>query len=214
MRNTNPSQPSDSAIPCDAFSTKRIKRRQASTWLALVLLSLGFFHAIPAQTGAAQLKSAKPQLANTNPRQLTGPAAIAPCEPINTQLDGSLFPCPQSPVGFCAVGEVLTGLLKGTKEAVYLGASLAAGMPNAEPPSTLAYSGTQVFHTANGDLHMSVVGVSDNARLVFTEVGRITGGTGRFSNATGNLFISGTLTADGSGFQSKVTGAICFDRTQ
>src|SRR5262249_8978386 len=156
--------------------------------------------------GAAFLLGSKPRLeAQTN---------IVSCEPVNAQLDGSLFVCSESPVGFCAVGTVSTGLLKGSKEAVYYGASLAAGMPNAEPASTLSYSGTQGVHTQKGDLHMSVVGVSDNARHVFTEVARITGGTGRFSSATGNLFISGTLTPDGIGFQSKVTGEVCFARAQ
>ena len=135
------------------------------------------------------------------------------CEPINAQLDGSIIPCDESPVGFCAVGAVSNGLLKGTKEAVYLGASPSAGMPGVESGSVLSYSGRQVFHTDKGDLHMSVLGVSDYARLVFTEVARITGGTGRFANATRNLFISGTFAPDGIRFQSRVTGEICFDPT-
>ena len=147
------------------------------------------------------------------PRSAAQGAAVS-CEPVNALLDGSLYPCSESPVGFCAVGTISSGLLKGSKAAVYNGGSLSAGMPNVEPASTFSYSGTQVFQTDKGDLHMSVVGVSDNARQVFTEVARITGGTGRFSNATGNLFISGTLTPDGISFQSKMTGEICFDRTQ
>ena len=138
-------------------------------------------------------------------------AHIVPCEPVNTQLDGSLVPCTESPIGFCAMGTVSAGVLKGSKNAVYLGASLSAGMPQVEAPSTLSYSAAQVFHTEKGDLYMSVVGVSDNAAQAFTELARITGGTGRFANATGKLFISGTLTPDGIGFQSKVTGQICFD---
>lgn len=44
------------------------------------------------------------------------PGADAYCEPVNTQLDGSLYPCSESPVGFCAVGTVSSGLLKGTKK--------------------------------------------------------------------------------------------------
>lgn len=83
-------------------------------------------------------------------------------------------------------------------------------MPNAEAATTFSYSGTQVFHTQKGDLEMSVVGVQDNTQQVLTEIARITGGTGRFTTATGNLCISGTVTPDGSGFQSKVTGEICF----
>ena len=146
------------------------------------------------------------------PLRLASQTSALRCEPINTQLDGSIVPCGDSPVGFCAVGVVRTGLLKGTKEAVYLGASPSAGMPGVEPPSTISYSATQVFHTEKGDLHMSVVGVSDYARVVFTEVGRITGDTGRFANTTGNLFIFGTFEPDGIHFKSRVTGEICLDR--
>src|SRR5262245_21711461 len=65
------------------------------------------------------------------------------CEPVNTELDGSLYPCGESPVGFCAVGTARSGLLKGSKEAVYDSVSLSAGMPNVEPASTFSYSGTQ-----------------------------------------------------------------------
>ena len=146
-------------------------------------------------------------------QRLVSQVAVVPCEPVNAQLDGAIFPCSESPVGFCAVGTVSTGLLKGSKEAVYLGVSPSAGMPGVESASTLSYSGTQVFHTDKGDLQMSVVGVSDYARLVFTEVARITGGTGRFVNATGHLFISGTFAPDRISFQSRVTGEICFDRS-
>ena len=110
-------------------------------------------------------------------------------------------------------GNCQNWIAKGIKDGRLPGASPSAGMPNAEVPSTLSYSAVQVFHTERGDLFMSVVGVSDNARHVFTELARITGGTGRFTNATGNLFISGTLTPDGIGFQSKVTGEICFSPT-
>ena len=134
-------------------------------------------------------------------------------EVIDTQLDGSVFVCAESPVGFCASGTVSSGLLKGSKEAVYHGFSLSAGMPGFEGPGTFSYAGTQVFRTAKGDLHMSVIGVQDSPRQVFTEIARITGGTGRFTNAAGNLFISGTLTPDGTGFQSRVTGQVYLDHT-
>jgi hypothetical protein len=147
-------------------------------------------------------------------QQLGAQTNVPRCEPVNAQLDGSVFPCGDSPIGFCAVGTIPGGLLKGSKQAVYTGASLSAGMPNAEPATTFSYSGTQVFQTEQGDLQMSVVGVQDNTRHVFTELARITGGTGRFTTATGNLFISGTLTPDGIGFESKVTGEICYERTK
>ena len=146
--------------------------------------------------------------------QTSTKAVLLRCEPINAQLDGAVIACAESPLGACAVGTITGGILKGSKEAIYRGFSLSAGMPNVEPATTFSYSGTQVFHTEKGDLLMSVVGIQDNTRQVFTEIARITGGTGRFSTATGNLFISGTLTPDGSAFQSKVTGEVCFNRSE
>lgn len=138
-------------------------------------------------------------------------ARSAHFQEINAKIEGRLIPSERSPVGFGAVGTVTTGLLKGSKEAVYTAAVPTAGIPS-EPPTTLSYLATQFFHTDHGDLDMSVVGISDNARLVFTEIARITGGTGRFAGATGELFISGTLGADGFTFEGQITGRIGINR--
>ena len=54
-------------------------------------------------------------------QQLASQSNAVSCEPINAQLDGTIIPCDESPVGFCAVGTVSNGPLKGSKEAVYLG---------------------------------------------------------------------------------------------
>jgi hypothetical protein len=129
-------------------------------------------------------------------------------ETIHVDLNGPIFQCSESEVGLCSAGTIASGLLKGSKEAVYHGFGASAGMPAVEPPTTLSYSGTSVFHTERGDLHTSFVGVLDTTRFVFTEISRVTSGSGRFTDATGNIFISGTVAADGTSFESTMTGEI------
>jgi hypothetical protein len=146
---------------------------------------------------------------------LVGPQARIKADPpaikvetIHVDLNGPIFQCDESEVGLCSAGTIASGLLRGSKEAVYHGFGASAGMPDIEPPSTLSYSGTSVFHTERGDLHTSSVGVLDTTRLVFTEISRVTSGSGRFTDATGNIFISGTIAADGTSFESRMTGEI------
>ena len=135
------------------------------------------------------------------------------CEPVSGQWNGALvLGCSESPGGVCAAGEIKTGPLKGSTATVYYGMSVSAGMPNVEPASTFSYSGKQVIHTDKGDLYATAIGVADSTRHRFTEISRVTGGTGRFANATGNMFVSGTLSADGISFQSVISGEICLDR--
>jgi hypothetical protein len=135
-------------------------------------------------------------------------ASATKIETIHVDLNGPIFQCDESEVGLCSAGTIASGLLKGSKEAVYHGFGASAGMPTVEPPTTLSYSGTSVFHTEKGDLHTSFVGVLDTTRFVFTEISRVTSGSGRFTDATGNIFISGTVTPDGSSFESTMTGEI------
>ncbi|MCI0744867.1 MAG: hypothetical protein L0Y58_05610, partial [Verrucomicrobia subdivision 3 bacterium] len=146
-------------------------------------------------------------------QRLASQSTVDKRESVDVELTGTIFQCSESVVGFCAAGTIATGPLKGTKEAAYTGAALSAGMPLVEPATTFSYSGVQVFHTEKGDLHMSIVGVQDTTRLVFTEIARVTGATGRFAGASGNLFISGTVSTDGASFDSRITGEICLDRS-
>lgn len=145
-------------------------------------------------------------------QRLASQSNIVACESINAQWNGSLLDCSESPGGVCAAGTINAGPLKGTTATVYYGMSISAGMTNVEPASTFSYFGVQTIHTAHGDLHARAVGIADNVRHVFTEISRVIGGTGRFTNATGNLFVSGTLSANGTNFQSRITGEICLNR--
>ena len=131
------------------------------------------------------------------------------CIVIETTLDGSTFPCAASPGGLCADGTIGSGILKGTKLAVYTAAAPSAGLPGVESPLVLSYTADAVFTTKHGELHLSQLGVTDPLRQVFTELNRVVGGTGSFYQASGNLFISGTLSTDGTEFESDITGTLC-----
>lgn len=133
------------------------------------------------------------------------------CKVIKTTLDGSTFPCGESPGGLCAEGTIWSGILRGTKLAVYTAAAPSAGLPEVEPPSVLSYSAEAVFTTDQGELHLDQLGVLDPFRQVFTELNRVVGGTGRFDQASGDLFISGTVSLDGTEFESDITGSVCLN---
>ena len=115
-------------------------------------------------------------------------------------------------MGLCADGVIWSGILKGTKLAVYTAAGPSAGLPEVEPPSVLSYSAEAVFTADQGELHLDQLGVLDPFRQVFTELSRVIGGTGRFENATGDLFISGITNIDGTAFESDVTGSLCLNK--
>lgn len=132
------------------------------------------------------------------------------CENIKARLSGSSFLCGDSPVGLCSDGIINSGILKGTKEAVYTAAAPSAGLWT-EGPWVLSYSADAVFTTMDGELYLRQLGVADTLRKVFTEINRVVGGTGRFHEASGDLFISGTqITSDlATDFDSNITGTLC-----
>lgn len=75
-------------------------------------------------------------------------------------------------------------------------------------PTVFFLTGNLTITTNKGTLTTSDVSIFDFANLLFTDIARITGGTGDFSGATGVLFISGKTT-DGVHFQDKIIGNIC-----
>lgn len=138
------------------------------------------------------------------------------CKDIHTELEGKIGPCPESPMGLCAPATAMSGILKGPKSFIFQGLGASAGLAPLEPPTILSYTGPVVYRTKHGELHLNAIGVLDQVRLVFTEVQRVSGGTGRFSDATGNLFVSGSSPGiEPSGevpFESRVTGEVCLSR--
>ena len=137
-------------------------------------------------------------------------AQASNCKEIDTRLNGSTFLCGESPVGLCSNGIINRGILKSTKLAAYTSAAPSAGLWT-EPPTVLSYSADAVFTSKQGALYLNQLGVVDTERNVFTEINRVVGGTGRFANASGDLFISGTNSSSEfvTNFTSKVTGTLC-----
>lgn len=132
------------------------------------------------------------------------------CKVIRTTLEGSSFLCGESPVGLCSDGIIAGSILKGTKIAVYTAGAPTAGLWT-EGPSVLSYTADAIFTTGHGDLYLSQLGVMDIARKVYTEVNRVVGGTGRFHQAQGDLFISGRMTTSdlATEFDGEITGTLC-----
>ncbi len=115
-----------------------------------------------------------------------------------------------SPVGLCTTGQITGGgILNGETRFTALSIAPAAGMTGIEPDSTLSYHGVLEVTNQHGMLIMRDIGVFDQIVGVYSEVDRISGGVGRFENATGTLFISGNAFEDGSGFDGEVRGKIC-----
>lgn len=115
-----------------------------------------------------------------------------------------------SPVGLCTAGQISGGgMLNGNTRFTALGIAPAAGITGIEPDTTLSYHGVLELTTQHGTLIISDIGVFDQVVGVYSEVDRITEGSGRFENARGTLFIYGNAFTDGSGFDGEVRGRIC-----
>ena len=142
------------------------------------------------------------------------------CKNIRAKIDTTLLApesCTDSPVALCTQGKIThSWLLRGTTSFNALDLSPSAGLttftPPVEPASTLSYGGELVITTRFGTLTISDVGVFDTALGIFSEVDRITSGTGIFEGSTGNLFIFGDVKEDGSGFTGDIRGEICFQK--
>ena len=131
------------------------------------------------------------------------------CLPVHSALTAELSTqsC-ASPFGLCTTGH-LRGDLHGATSFTVLSLAPSAGLGAAEPASTLSYLGQFVLTTREGTLTVSDVGLLDGANGAFTEIWRVTGGTGDLAGATGTMWLSGTTTATG-GFDGTVTGQLCY----
>jgi hypothetical protein len=139
---------------------------------------------------------------------IAAPASADPqCKPIIAVQRDVLVTddCP-SPIGFCA-GGTITGNhgLRGTS---FFSAVNFDPIPS-DALGRLVVPGQSTFTTDDGVLTISDVSVFDVARGVFAGVGRIVQGTGRFAGATGEIFTTGRVSADGTSFVTDTTGTIC-----
>jgi hypothetical protein len=135
------------------------------------------------------------------------------CRPIHARITTQFTTenC-TSPVGLCTAGHIEGGPFDGATTFETLAAAPSAGMPTAEPAANLSYSGIFTMTSRKGNFVASDLGVLDVSRAVFTEMSRAESGTGRFSNASGVLYINGVLLNDATEFQGTVTGDLCTDR--
>jgi hypothetical protein len=118
----------------------------------------------------------------------------------------------QSPVGLCTKGHIEGGPFHASTAFLTLNAAPSAGMPGTEPAENLSYSGTFTATQENGTFVASDLGVFDVSHAAFTELSRSVSGTGRFSNPSGTLIISGALVNNATGFDGFADGELCTDR--
>ncbi len=115
-----------------------------------------------------------------------------------------------SPVGFCVEGVITGGgWINGKTKATILGLAPSVGLPGIEPETTLSVVGDRTMVTSHGTLTLRFTAVFDTVRGEFSELLRVTDGTGRFLGATGTLYLTGRLKADGISFEGDFTGVIC-----
>jgi hypothetical protein len=117
-----------------------------------------------------------------------------------------------SPVGLCTTGKVFgAGPLDGATTFMALDVAPSAGMPATEPSSVLSYSAVFSVTARHGTLTSRNLGVLDPSVLAFTEMGRVSSGTGAFQNPSGVLFFSGSVVDNGQAFDADITGTLCVD---
>jgi hypothetical protein len=115
-----------------------------------------------------------------------------------------------SPVGFCVEGIISGGgWINGKTKATILGLAPSVGLPGIEPETTLSVAGHRTIETQHGILTLRFTAVFDTARGEFSELLRVTDGTGKFLGATGTLYLTGRLSADGISIEGDFTGVIC-----
>ena len=132
------------------------------------------------------------------------------CKPIlAVQRDVLVTDGCSSPVGFCAAGTFKGN--HGFRGAFFFSA-VSFDPILSDPLGRLVVPGISTYTTDDGVLTISDVSVFDTARGTFAGVGRITQGTGSFAGATGDIFTTGRVQADGVSFITDTTGEICLPK--
>jgi hypothetical protein len=115
-----------------------------------------------------------------------------------------------SPIGLCATGTITgSDLLNSSSVFVALDTAPSAGLPAAEPAANASYSGTLTIDGLLGTLTLRDLGVIDSIHGNFSELERPTSGTGIFTNASNDFFISGTLSNNQNTFTGMISGQLC-----
>lgn len=120
-----------------------------------------------------------------------------------------------SPVGLCTKGTVESSdpsLAGATWFFSALATAEGAGLPASLPASMLSYAGSVVVTTPrDGTFTTSNAGVFDTAAGAFSQLDRVTGGTGKFAGAKGRHIFTTATGGGGAGFQSHVRGELCLN---
>jgi hypothetical protein len=133
------------------------------------------------------------------------------CKQIHASNQSHAVTC-GGPFGLCTVGQVTgDGLLRGTTLFTVTGLDTSTGLNLGDLPTTLSDAGTWTATTAHGTLTTSSVGMLDLAKGLFFDLGRISGGTGRFEGAAGTLFFSGSFSGNFPAlqFEGDIRGEVC-----
>lgn len=112
-----------------------------------------------------------------------------------------------SPLGQCSAGR-FSGALKGD-----FVASATSFTPSGDTATTgvISFTADLVLHTEDGDLFLKDAGVfntTPGGRGEHATVTTVTGGTGRWADASGRLLETGTFTQEDGGY-SVYAGEIC-----
>lgn len=141
------------------------------------------------------------------------PAAHASdCKLVNAQLEVTIRVCAESPVGLCASGTILSGLLAGEFSAVRDAIAPGAGLGTVSP-RLAAYSADAVVTTAGGELRLRQIGVSDPDNESLVELAEIVAGSGQFVGASGVLHVNGQLDSRevAPHYRGKISGRYCLE---
>ena len=84
-------------------------------------------------------------------------------------------------------------------------------IPN-DPLGRLAVPGESTYATKDGQITVSDVSVFDVERGTFAGIGRIVGGTGSFTGATGDVFTYGHVSEDGGRFTTTFVIELCLPK--
>jgi hypothetical protein len=133
-----------------------------------------------------------------------GPGAAASnegrCKTVNGHLEERQGPGP----GFTATGR-LTGGIQGTDHFTLLSTS-----PTDEStPSVINFVGKSVFDTKRGEIELTVSGAFDTETGKFSDLLTITGATGKWQDASGQLHLFGFFDIEAGVGESDYRGEIC-----
>jgi len=152
--------------------------------LVIVVLSTGCSQPMSPTSPTALERGASPLTASIGAGSAPGTASI-----LETPFKGTL----EGTVDFAIVGPALAHVvITASGVSTHLG-RFTVEVPHDVDLSIAAGSGTYTFTAANGDrLIASFTGTADTSTPIFVieELATITGGTGRFANASGSFSVS------------------------